>query len=125
MKEVEERNPHGGAISQDIIGTKGKGVVILLHGALGVGKTATASAVAQKWQRLLFLITCGDLGVTAEAVEKSLGDIFSLANLWGCVLLLDEADIFIAKRDNKEIFRNSLVSGTSSSGKVNLGLFLT
>lgn len=46
LKEVEERNPHGGAISQDIIGNKGKGVIILPHGVPGVGKTATTEAVA-------------------------------------------------------------------------------
>lgn len=112
MKKVEERHRDASAlISQDVIGNKGKGVVILLHGVPGVGKTATAEAIAHKWKRPLFPITCGDLGITAEAVEKSLSDIFRLANLWGCVLLLDEADVFIAKRDNKDISRNSLVSG--------------
>ncbi len=40
--------------TQDLIRGKGKGIIILLHGPPGVGKTATAEAVAQKWRRPLF-----------------------------------------------------------------------
>lgn len=97
--------------SQDLIRGKGRGVSILLHGKPGVGKTATAEAVAEKWQRPLFPITCGDLGYQADHVEKSLNEIFRLAHLWGCVLLLDEADIFITQRTQQELQRNALVSG--------------
>ncbi|KAL5352697.1 hypothetical protein ACLOAV_002645 [Pseudogymnoascus australis] len=96
--------------SQDLIRGKGRGVVILLHGVPGVGKTATAEAVAQKWNKPLFPITCGDLGFTPESVEKSLSDIFRLAHLWDCVLLLDEADVFITQRDKQDLQRNALVS---------------
>jgi hypothetical protein len=67
---------------QDFIRGKGKGLVILLHGAPGVGKTATAEAVALSRRRPLFLITCGDLGTTPESVEGGLKQIFRLANLW-------------------------------------------
>ncbi|KAJ4386437.1 hypothetical protein N0V93_009333 [Gnomoniopsis smithogilvyi] len=96
--------------SQDIIRGKGKGVLILLHGVPGVGKTATAEAVAQKWGKPLFPITCGDLGFTAESVESSLNAIFRLAHLWDCVLLLDEADVFITQRTKSDLQRNALVS---------------
>lgn len=57
-----------GSGTQDIIRGKGKGLVLLLHGVPGVGKTATAEAVAQKWGKPLFPITCGDLGLTPESV---------------------------------------------------------
>lgn len=73
-----------------------KRLAFLLHGGVpGVGKTATAKAVAQENKRPLFSITCGDLGIEAEDVELRLSRIFRLANLWDCVLLLDEADIFL------------------------------
>lgn len=97
--------------SQDLIRGKGRGVSILLHGKPGVGKTATAEAVAEKWKRPLFPITCGDLGYQADTVERSMNEIFRLAHLWGCILLLDEADIFITQRTNQELQRNGLVSG--------------
>ncbi|KAL6895142.1 hypothetical protein GGI43DRAFT_128540 [Trichoderma evansii] len=96
--------------TQDLIRGKGKGIVILLFGVPGVGKTATAEAVAQKFEKPLFPITCGDLGFTPESVERSLSEIFRLAHLWDCVLLLDEADVFITQRDRKDLERNALVS---------------
>lgn len=96
----------------DVIQGKGKGVVILLHGAPGVGKTATAEAVAQEYKKPLFPITCGDLGTTPEIVENTLKNIFRYAHLWDCVLLLDEADVFLTQRDRTDVERNALVSGT-------------
>ncbi|KAI4950373.1 hypothetical protein J4E91_004255 [Alternaria rosae] len=98
-------------LSQDLIRGKGRGIVILLHGEPGVGKTATAEAVAQKYEKPLFPITCGDLGFTPEGVEKSLKEFFRLAHLWDCVLLLDEAEVFISQRaKNGDLQRNALVS---------------
>jgi len=99
--------------NQDIIRNKGKGLVILLHGAPGVGKTATAEALAHSYQKPLFPITCGDLGIEAREVERNLSIIFRFANLWDCILLLDEAEIFLSQREKKDdnLQRNALVSG--------------
>ncbi|KAL8801418.1 MAG: hypothetical protein Q9182_004482 [Xanthomendoza sp. 2 TL-2023] len=52
----------------------------------------------------------GDLGLTAESVEESLEEKFHLAQVWDCLLLLDEADVFLAERSDRDIKRNSLVS---------------
>jgi hypothetical protein len=41
----------------------------------------------------------GDIGTDAKEVEQNLEKHFTLAHKWGCVLLLDEADVFLAKRD--------------------------
>lgn len=49
-----------------------KRLAFLLHVVPGVGKTATAEAVAQENKRPLFSITCGDLGNEAEDVELRL-----------------------------------------------------
>lgn len=97
--------------SQDIIHNKGRGLVILLHGVPGVGKSSTAEAVAQRWKRPLLAITCGDLGLEAADVEHSLKEIFRLAQVWDCILLLDEADVFLSQRSVSDLQRNSLVSG--------------
>lgn len=43
----------------DLIPGKGKGLIVLLHGAPGVGKTSTAESIAAHTNRPLFPITCG------------------------------------------------------------------
>ena len=55
----------------------------------------------------------GDLGSSAKEVEAALQTNFALANRWGCILLLDEADVFLAKRNKDDVKRNGLVSGKS------------
>ncbi|RAH70526.1 P-loop containing nucleoside triphosphate hydrolase protein, partial [Aspergillus aculeatinus CBS 121060] len=94
----------------DIVRGKGKGLIILLHGAPGVGKTSTAEGVAEMFRKPLFQITCEDLGTTAREVEQALEMHFTLANRWGCVLLLDEADVFLTARSKTDFIRNGLVS---------------
>ncbi|KAL8658229.1 MAG: hypothetical protein Q9226_001166 [Calogaya cf. arnoldii] len=94
----------------DLVRGKGKGLIILLHGAPGVGKTSTAECVADYTHRPLFPITCGDIGETSKEVEHNLEQNFNLAHRWGCVLLLDEADVFLQARDRENMRRNSVVS---------------
>ncbi|RDW60320.1 hypothetical protein BP5796_11926 [Coleophoma crateriformis] len=99
-------------LSLDWIKGKGKALFILLHGVPGVGKTATAEAVAQASGKPLFTITCGDLGLTPIEVEAALQRIFRLANTWSCVLLLDEVDTFFSQRSKGDtnLTKNALVS---------------
>jgi hypothetical protein len=40
---------------------------------------------------------------------------FALANRWDCILLLDEADVFLAERGREDFKRNGLVAGESTS----------
>ncbi|KAL2760257.1 hypothetical protein ACRALDRAFT_1067150 [Sodiomyces alcalophilus JCM 7366] len=107
-KAIEKKT--GRIVTQDMIRGKGRGVVILLHGSPGIGKTATAEAVSLAHKKPLFPITCGDLGFTPQTVESSLSEIFRLAHLWDCVLLLDEADVFLSQRTKEDLQRNALVS---------------
>ncbi|PVH90321.1 P-loop containing nucleoside triphosphate hydrolase protein, partial [Periconia macrospinosa] len=65
--------------------------------------------VAQMFEKPLYQITCGDLGTTATEVEKALETSFNLASRWGCVLLLDEADVFLAERSRLDFTRNGLI----------------
>lgn len=101
----------GTKIRMDLVSGKGEGCIILLHGVPGVGKTSTAECVAAHTNKPLYPITCGDIGVTPETVESNMERHFKLAHKWGCVLLLDEADVFLAKRDQRDVTRNGLVSG--------------
>jgi hypothetical protein len=40
---------------------------------------------------------------------------FDLAEAWNAVLLVDEADIFLERRQNRDLARNGLVSGEAQS----------
>ncbi|KAI0542087.1 P-loop containing nucleoside triphosphate hydrolase protein [Xylaria digitata] len=97
--------------SVELVQGKGRGLIILLHGEPGVGKTSTAECVAAYTKRPLFPITCGDIGDKAIEVEENLEKNFQLAHKWGCVLLLDEADIFLSTRsEQSNIQHNAIVS---------------
>ncbi|KAI0175681.1 hypothetical protein GGR52DRAFT_570671 [Hypoxylon sp. FL1284] len=52
----------------------------------------------------------GDIAYQPDVVGKNLDRLFYLAHRWSCVLLLDEADVFLAKRSKEDIKRNGLVS---------------
>lgn len=59
-------------------------------------------------------------------VEKNLVYNFTLAHKWGCVLLLDEADVFLAKRSKADLRRNAVTSVFLRSLEYYAGiLFLT
>ena len=53
-------------------------------------------------------------------VQKTLEENFQLAQAWDCILLLDEADVFLTSRDKSSLERNSLVSG-----KENVPIFVS
>ncbi|KAI1736125.1 hypothetical protein F4680DRAFT_469399 [Xylaria scruposa] len=94
----------------DVVRGKGRGLIILLHGPPGTGKTSTAETIASYTQRPLYTITCGDIGLDPFRVETELERHFELAHRWGAVLLLDEADVFLVARDWSNMPRNALVS---------------
>ena len=100
----------------DLVVGKGAGLVALLHGPPGSGKTLTAECVAESFEKPLYQITCGDIGTDAFSLESRLSEIFELATTWGCIVLLDEADVFLQERDYVNLMRNALVSGKSKSG---------
>ena len=103
---------HGRGQSEqdDIIQDKGKGLVGLLSGSPGVGKTLTAEAVAEVTKRPLYMVSAGELGKDLEAVDQRLDTVLEITKKWKCVLLLDEADVFLQTRSMVDLERNALVS---------------
>ncbi len=98
-----------GAFVNDFIEGKSAGNVILCKGIPGVGKTLSAETYAELIERPLFAIHSGSLGTSAAVIEKNLKVIFQRGKRWDCVLLLDEADVFVAQRgDNIE--QNAIVA---------------
>ncbi|KAF2237724.1 P-loop containing nucleoside triphosphate hydrolase protein [Viridothelium virens] len=94
----------------DIISGKGNGLVMLLHGGPGTGKTLTAESVAEYARKPLYRVTCGDIGTSPTAVEKHLKNVLMLGKSWDAVVLLDEAEVFLQERSLVDINRNALVS---------------
>ncbi|KAH9227453.1 hypothetical protein K456DRAFT_1775146, partial [Colletotrichum gloeosporioides 23] len=94
----------------DIVHGKGNGLYVLLHGPPGTGKTLTAESVAEVAQKPLYRITGGDMGIRAEDIERNLERVLTLGTAWDCVVLLDEADIFLEKRTTESLKRNALIS---------------
>lgn len=94
----------------DIIKGKGKGLISILHGPPGVGKTLTAESVAEHTRRPLYAVSSGELGTNPTELEENLSRILDVATVWKAVLLLDEADVFLESRSLHDLKRNSLVS---------------
>ncbi|KAI4950396.1 hypothetical protein J4E91_004278 [Alternaria rosae] len=97
-------------VKTDFMDGKGEGLIILLHGGPGTGKTLTAESIAELLQRPMYRVTCGDLGTNAESVEKHLESALFIGNTWDCVVLLDEADVFLEERTKMDLHRNAIVS---------------
>ncbi|KXH29519.1 hypothetical protein CSIM01_06252 [Colletotrichum simmondsii] len=94
----------------DVIDNKGNGLIMLLHGSPGTGKTFTAESVAEIAKKPLYSVTCGDIGTDPAKVEKYLESVFHLGKIWDCVVLLDEAEVFLEQRTLQDLQRNALVS---------------
>ncbi|KAJ5744745.1 hypothetical protein N7533_009615 [Penicillium manginii] len=104
------QNSKTGYWSADFIEGKGLGQIILLHGPPGVGKTYTVEAISEWLHRPLLSLTVADIGTVETLVEGQLMTWFNLAEAWNAVLLVDEADIFLERRQNRDLARNGLVS---------------
>jgi len=96
--------------STEMLGNKGKGFVVLLHGGSGTGKTLTVESIAEHLKRPLYVLTGGELGSTPEEVNTKLGDVLSLSFRWKAITLIEEANLFLQSRYPKDTFRDNLVS---------------
>ncbi|KAK6088878.1 AAA family ATPase [Seiridium cupressi] len=94
----------------DIVKGKGQGLVMVLHGPPGVGKTLTAECVAE-WVRCpLYMVSSGDLGTDSTTLDLQLSRIMDMTSTWRAVLLIDEADVFLERRSLHDMQRNAMVS---------------
>ncbi|KAI9711290.1 MAG: hypothetical protein M1820_002277 [Bogoriella megaspora] len=98
------------ADATDLISGKGNGLVMLLHGGPGTGKTLTAESVAEYARKPLYRVTCGDIGTSPAGVEQLLKNVLEMGKKWDCVVLLDEAEVFLQERSLVDVNRNALVS---------------
>jgi SpoVK/Ycf46/Vps4 family AAA+-type ATPase len=68
------------------------------------------ATVAERTKRPIFYIQAEDLGTNPAMLGAKLRVTFKMAIEWDAIILLDEADVFMAERDPHNITRNELVS---------------
>ncbi|KAG9251874.1 uncharacterized protein F5Z01DRAFT_254431 [Emericellopsis atlantica] len=107
---VESRKFSAATTIDDVIQGKGKGLVTVLHGPPGTGKTLTAEGISELLKCPLYMVSAGELGTDSRFLEHELQKILDICHAWGAILLLDEADVFLEKRNMADIHRNALVS---------------
>ncbi|TGJ79950.1 hypothetical protein E0Z10_g8819 [Xylaria hypoxylon] len=93
---------------------KGKGLVVLLHGSPGSGKTLSAESSAELTHRALISASMASLDTERVSFifERNLRRLLQYATLWKAIVLLDEADVFLEMREEKagNAERNALVA---------------
>lgn len=87
-------------LMDDVIAGKSGGTTVLCAGPPGVGKTLTAEVYAEIIGRPLYRVHSGQLGLNVATMEADLKDVLLRAQRWGAVLLIDEADVYIKRRDD-------------------------
>jgi len=95
-------------LMDDIVAGKSGGTTVLCAGPAGVGKTLTAEVYSEIIQRPLYRVHSGQLGLNVAEMEKALKDTLTRAQRWGAVMLIDEADVYIKRRDDN-IAANAVV----------------
>jgi hypothetical protein len=101
--------PHGEKGIDNLQG-KGKGLIALLHGPPGVGKTMTAECLAEVQKRPLYRVNLGDL-TNDTNWESTIEEIFRQAHLWDAILLIDEAEVLLAERTQENMQQSAWVAG--------------
>ena len=96
--------------SLDSITGKGNGKIFLLFGSAGSGKTMTAESVAEFLHKPLYFVSVGELGTTPEKLEEKLDQVMKIASSWDAVILFDEVDAFVTKRDSMNLERNAMTA---------------
>jgi len=95
-------------LMDDIVEGKSGGTTVLCAGPAGVGKTLTAEVYSEIIQRPLYRVHSGQLGLNVAEMEKALKDTLIRAQRWGAVMLIDEADVYIRRR-NDDLSSNAVV----------------
>jgi len=95
-------------LMDDIVEGKSGGTTVLCAGPAGVGKTLTAEVYSEIIKRPLYRVHSGQLGLNVTQMEQALKDTLTRAQRWGAVMLIDEADVYIKRRDDN-IAANAVV----------------
>ena len=90
-------------LMDDIVAGKSGGTTVLCAGPAGVGKTLTAEVYSETIGRPLYRVHSGQLGLSVAEMEIALKDVLIRAQRWGAIMLIDEADVYIRRRDDNMV----------------------
>lgn len=93
----------------DFIEGKNAGNIVLCKGQPGVGKTLTAEVYSELIEKPLYCVKTGTLGTNVTGIAEGIKETLDRARRWNCVLLLDEADVFVMTRGNN-LDQNAIVA---------------
>jgi AAA+ superfamily predicted ATPase len=94
---------------QDFVEGKGNGLVFLLYGNTGTGKTFSTEATCEFLQKPMYNITAGDLGIDPDHMEEIMNMILEYSKRWDAIIVIDEVDVFLEERETNMITRNAMV----------------
>lgn len=95
-------------VSEDVIQGKSGGSIIMAYGPPGVGKTLTAEVMSEILEKPLYKVQASQLGISPEKIEQNIQTILRRSERINAILLIDEADTYIRKRDT-DIVQNNIV----------------
>ncbi|KAF8598952.1 P-loop containing nucleoside triphosphate hydrolase protein [Ceratobasidium sp. AG-I] len=109
--QVETYALNGDKLIPNLRGNKRGGMVMVLHGNPGTGKSLTAEAISEHLKLPLYKVATGELHNYSYELESQLRDHMMMAASWNAVVLIDEADIALEACDKEEFSKSSLVRG--------------
>ena len=77
------------------LGGERKGLVSVLHGPSGVGKTFCVKAVSEYLQRPLYRVDSADLILADDEIDAAMADMFNDAARWNAVLVFDRVGSYL------------------------------
>jgi len=95
-------------LTGDIISYKHGGLIIMAEGNPGVGKTSTAEVYSELNQKPLYVVQVNEIGTEIKHIEQNLEIIFRRVERWNAIILFDEIDVFLSKR-NDNIEKSAVV----------------
>lgn len=74
-----------------------------------MGKTLSAEATSEHLRRPLYVVGGGDLGTSPREVDRTLEEVFDIANCWNAIVLIDEVrSVLCADAGTSEVLTTSI-----------------